>query len=70
MLTDKLATAYSELKDFTCDFADYEEGNLEVNYLDSLDEYVVNYGNYILVDDLTMIEANIILDSLLSAMEA
>ena len=70
MLTDKLATAYSELKDFTFDFADYEEGNLEVNYLDPLDEYVVNYGNYILVDDLTMIEANIILDSLLSAMEA
>lgn len=70
MLSDKLATAYSELKDFTCDFADYEEGNLEVNYFDSLDEYVVNYGNYILVDDLTMIEANIILDSLLSAMEA
>lgn len=60
----KAYDAFIELKEFTDNFEDFNNESLEYNYIESTDEYVINYGDYILIDDLLEDDAINILDNI------
>ena len=63
-IESKAYDAFIELKELTDNFEDFDNESLEYNYIESTDEYVINYGDYILIDNLFEDDAITILDNI------